>query len=120
MTSSQAAGTDNCPTCGQKLPSDLPLHVDLEVNVVVANGVAVALTGKQAELLALIASTGVRVATYEFLIQGLYLQEEAEIDILKVMVCKMRQKLVKAGVGIDTIWGKGFRLSLKNERQLSA
>ncbi len=105
--------TDSCPTCGQELPSDLPLRVDLEANVAVANGVAVCLSEKQAELLSLVASTGYRTATYGFLLDNLYLLDERDPDILKVMMCNIRKKLAKTGVSVETVWGKGYRIVQK-------
>ncbi len=109
--------TDDCPTCGQKLPSDLPLHVDLEVNVAVANGVAVALTGMQAELLSLLVSSSSRTVSKALLMANLYpMNDEVHEKILDVMICKMRPSLARAGVIIDTVWGRGFRVSCERKK----
>lgn len=113
MTGQEIKELENCPTCGQELPRSLPLRIDVEIGVAVANGRAVTLTPKEAELLALIVSTGTRVAKYEFLMEGLYLLDEPGVEVLKVVVCKMRKKLAKADIFIETVWGKGFRLSVK-------
>lgn len=108
---------DPCPTCGQKLPSDLALHVDLEVNVAVANGVAVALTGMQAELLSLLAASPSRTVSKALLMANLYpVNDEVEEKILDVMVCKIRPSLGKAGIVIETVWGRGYRVSCKTKK----
>ena len=109
--------SEGCPTCGRKLPESLSLRVDLEVGVAVANGKAVMLTPTEAELLTLIASTGTRVASTEFLMAGLYNLDEPDENIIKVWICHLRKKLSKIGVTIETVWGKGVRISLKDHGQ---
>ncbi|MGO8093196.1 helix-turn-helix domain-containing protein [Rhizobium leguminosarum] len=37
--------------------------------------------------------------------------DEPEIKIVDVFVCKMRRKLSKFGVRIETVWGQGYRLA---------
>ncbi|HBJ84597.1 MAG TPA: heavy metal resistance protein CzcR [Verrucomicrobiales bacterium] len=37
--------------------------------------------------------------------------DAAEPDIIKVHICKMRQKLKPFGVEIETMWGQGYRIS---------
>lgn len=37
--------------------------------------------------------------------------EEQEIKIVDVFVCKLRKKLKGLGVSIETVWGRGYRLS---------
>ncbi len=109
--------TDPCPTCGQDLPKDLPLYVDLEVNVAVANGVAVALTGMEAELLSVLAAPPIKTRTKEFLMMSLYpIAEDTEEKIIDVMVCKMRRKIAKAGIVIETVWGRGYRIDCKRKK----
>jgi two-component system cell cycle response regulator CtrA len=36
---------------------------------------------------------------------------EVEIKIVDVYVCKARKKLKRFGIEIETVWGRGFRLS---------
>lgn len=37
--------------------------------------------------------------------------EEVEIKIIDVFVCKIRKKLEKFEIGIETVWGRGYRMS---------
>ncbi|WP_296741390.1 helix-turn-helix domain-containing protein [Mesorhizobium sp.] len=37
-------------------------------------------------------------------------QDEAEIKIVDVWVCKMRQKLKPWGIRIETVWGRGYAM----------
>lgn len=106
--------SNTCPTCGQRLPKDLPLHVDLEVNVAVANGVAVAFTGKQAELLSLLAEAHGRTLDKSYIMATMYpMNDEVQEKILDVMICHMRPGLKELGVSVATVWGRGFRLMQK-------
>lgn len=105
-----------CPTCGQRLPKDLLLRVDLEVNVAVANGVAVAFTGKQAELLSLLAEARGRTLSKSYIMATLYpMDDEVAEKILDVMICHMRPGLEELSVAVDTVWGRGFRMA--NEKK---
>lgn len=67
------------------------------------------LTGKEATLLrALMAAVSI---TKERLLAALYDAEpEVEIKIVDVFVCKLRAKLARDGVKIDTIWGCGYKI----------
>lgn len=99
-----------CPTCGQGLPEDLPLHVDLEVNVAVGNGVAVGFTGKQTEFLSLLADAPGRTLSRSYIMAALYPNDDIAEKILDVMLCKIRPSLEKLGVDVVTVWGRGLRL----------
>lgn len=52
------------------------------------------------------------IATKEAILTTLYSDrdEEAEIKIIDVFVCKLRKKLAPFGITIETIWGRGYRL----------
>lgn len=52
------------------------------------------------------------LVTKEFAISALYLhkQDEAEIKIVDVFICKTRKKLKPYSVEIETVWGRGYRL----------
>lgn len=55
---------------------------------------------------------GGKVLSRESLLANLYTHEadEAEINIIDVVVCKLRKKLAPLGVEIGTAWGRGYRL----------
>lgn len=50
--------------------------------------------------------------TKEFAVSAIYLhkQDEADIKIIDVWVCKMRRKLKPYTIIIETVWGQGYRL----------
>jgi two-component system cell cycle response regulator CtrA len=52
------------------------------------------------------------LVTKEFAVSAIYLhkQDEAEIKIIDVWVCRMRRKLKPYGITIETVWGQGYRL----------
>jgi len=37
--------------------------------------------------------------------------EEAEIKIVDVFVCKLRKKLKRFNIAVETVWGRGYRMS---------
>lgn len=56
------------------------------------------------------------LVTKEFAISALYLhkQDEAEIKIVDVFICKIRKKLKAWSVEIETVWGQGYRLTAES------
>ena len=53
------------------------------------------------------------MATKDAVMAALYRDEgrdEAEIKIVDVFVCKIRRKLKPFGIGIETVWGRGYRM----------
>lgn len=53
------------------------------------------------------------MATKDAVMAALYRdegREEAEIKIVDVFVCKIRRKLKPFGIGIETVWGRGYRM----------
>ena len=53
------------------------------------------------------------LVTKEMALSGLYLhkQDEAEIKIVDVYVCKIRKKLKAWDIQVETVWGQGYRLA---------
>ncbi|SDC08087.1 two-component system, cell cycle response regulator CtrA [Bradyrhizobium brasilense] len=53
------------------------------------------------------------LVTKEFAISALYFhkQDEAEIKIVDVFICKARKKLKPFNIEIETVWGQGYRLT---------
>lgn len=73
------------------------------------------LTGAEARVFAHLASRD--VATKQSLMLALYgdRPDEPEIKIVDVFVCKLRKKVARFGVNIETIWGQGYRLANRHE-----
>jgi two-component system cell cycle response regulator CtrA len=76
------------------------------------NGTRVHLTGKEYQLLELLALRKGTTLTKEMLLSHLYGgMDEPEMKIIDVFICKLRKKLANASGGkdyIETIWGRGY------------
>lgn len=105
----------SCPVCGQPV-TDLPVTILPERGMVVANGKFAVLTGSEALLIQRLAEVFPRVLSKEAALEWMYQfaaeGEEPEIKIIDVYICKARKKLEPIGVRIDTLWGKGYALSV--------
>lgn len=82
----------------------------------------VPLTGKEFEVLQLLASRKGVTLSKEMFLDKLYGGlDEPEVKIIDVFVCKIRGKLKKLTGGdglIDTVWGRGYVLRSPETRQL--
>jgi DNA-binding response OmpR family regulator len=105
----------NCPVCGSVI-EDLTVTILPERNMVIANGKFAVLTGYEALLIGRLAEVFPRVATKEELLTWMYQfrseDEEPNLKIIDVYICKARKKLDLIGVRVDTVWGKGYALAL--------
>jgi two-component system cell cycle response regulator CtrA len=95
------------------------LRVNLEDKTVDIDGARVHLTGKEYQLLELLALRKGMTLTKETFLNHLYGgMDEPEIKIIDVFVCKLRRKLANASGGkdyIETVWGRGYVLREPNE-----
>jgi two-component system, cell cycle response regulator CtrA len=88
--------------------------VNLDTKTVEVNGARVHLTGKEYQMLELLALRKGTTLTKEMFLNHLYGgMDEPELKIIDVFVCKLRHKL-KASTGgdsyIETVWGRGYVL----------
>ena len=91
---------------------DLTLNVDQ--HDVTAHGVRVHLTAKEFAILELLVLRRNMIMTKEVILSQLYGGMDApEIKIIDVFVCKIRNKLTKAGLPsvISTVWGRGYTVN---------
>ena len=91
------------------------LIVNLEARNVELHGQKLHLTGKEYQMLALLALRTGSTLTKEAFLNHLYggLDDEPEAKIIDVFICKLRKKLAHASGGqdyIETIWGRGYVL----------
>jgi len=93
------------------------LKINLTTRMVKVNDMDPALTGKELAIMLLFASSPDRVWSKEMLLTQMYtgsIDEEPEMKIIDVFVCKLRKKLSDihpdAGKLIETVWGRGYRL----------
>ncbi len=90
------------------------IEVNLDAKTVEVNGQLVKLTGKEYQILELLALRKGTTLTKEMFLNHLYGgMDEPEIKIIDVFVCKLRKKLDQATNGqncIETVWGRGYTL----------
>ncbi|MGU3558574.1 response regulator transcription factor CtrA [Methylobacterium radiotolerans] len=90
------------------------LLVNLDQKNVEVDGSRVHLTGKEYQMLELLALRKGATITKEMFLSHLYGgMDEPELKIIDVFICKLRKKLANASGGrnyIETIWGRGYLL----------
>jgi two-component system cell cycle response regulator CtrA len=95
------------------------LYVYLDRKTVEINSVRVHLTGKEYQMLELLALRKGTTLTKEMFLSQLYGgMDEPEIKIIDVFVCKLRKKLANASGGkqyIETVWGRGYVMREQGE-----
>ena len=90
------------------------LVVNLDTKTVEVDGARVYLTGKEYQMLELLALRRGMTLTKEMMLNHLYGgMDEPEIKIIDVFMCKLRRKLANASGGknyVETMWGRGYVL----------
>ncbi len=88
------------------------LCLSLDSKTVDVNGARVHLTGKEYQILELLALRKGNTLTKEMLLSHLYGgMDEPEMKIIDVFICKLRKKLANASGGkdyVETVWGRGY------------
>ncbi len=90
------------------------LVINLDTKSVAVDGERVYLTGKEYQMLELLALRKGTTLSKEVILNNLYGgMEEPEPKIIDVFICKLRKKLANASGGtdyIETVWGRGYML----------
>jgi two-component system cell cycle response regulator CtrA len=90
------------------------LCVNLDAKTVEINSARVYLTGKEYQMLELLALRKGTTLTKEMFLSQMYGgMDEPEMKIIDVFICKLRKKLANASGGndyIETVWGRGYVL----------
>jgi two-component system, cell cycle response regulator CtrA len=88
------------------------LCVNLDSKTVEVKGARVRVTGKEYQMLELLALKKGTTLTKEMFLSYLYGgMDEPEMKIVDVFICKLRKKLADASGGkeyIETVWGRGY------------
>ena len=96
------------------------LTVNLDVKTVEVDGSRVHLTGKEYQIVELLALRKGATLTKEMFLNHLYGgMDEPELKIIDVFICKLRKKLAVACNGehyIETVWGRGYVLRDPDEK----
>ena len=100
------------------------LIVDLEARNVELYGQKLHLTGKEYQMLELLALRKGTTLTKEIFLNQLYGDlDEPDAKIIDVFICKIRKKLINATGGqdyIETIWGRGYTLREPVEQAIAS
>ena len=98
--------------------------VNLDTKTVEVNGARVHMTGKEYQMLELLALRKGTTLTKEMFLSHLYGgMDEPEMKIIDVFICKLRKKLANASGGkdyIETVWGRGYVMREPSENAASA
>ena len=90
------------------------LVINLDSKSVEVNGIRVHLTGKEYQMLELLALRKGTTLSKEMFLNNLYGGiDEPELKIIDVFICKLRKKLANASGGknyVETVWGRGYML----------
>ncbi len=90
------------------------LIINLDSKSVEVNGMRVHLTGKEYQMLELLALRKGTTLSKEMFLNNLYGGiDEPELKIIDVFMCKLRKKLANASGGknyVETVWGRGYML----------
>src|SRR5271168_4086950 len=89
------------------------LCVNLDARSVEVNGVRVHVTGKEYQMLELLALRKGMTLSKEMFLSHLYGgMDEPEMKIIDVFICKLRKKLATSGASglIGTVWGRGYTM----------
>jgi two-component system cell cycle response regulator CtrA len=99
------------------------LVVNLDSKLVEVHGSRVQLTGKEYQMLELLALRKGTTLTKEMFLNHLYGgMDEPELKIIDVFICKLRKKLSNASGGqeyIETVWGRGYNIREPSEKRLA-
>lgn len=103
-----------CPLCGSLIETD-EITLLPERGMVASGGLFALLTGKETAVLQALVEAFPRVLSKEQIMDRIYLgpDEEPEIKIVDVFVCKLRKKIDPLGLRIDTVWGSGYAMAVR-------
>ncbi len=97
------------------------LVINLDTKSVAVGGERVHLTGKEYQMLELLALRKGTTLSKEMFLNNLYGGvDEPELKIIDVFICKLRKKLASASGGkdyIETVWGRGYMLRAATDEQ---
>jgi two-component system, cell cycle response regulator CtrA len=97
------------------------LVINLDTKSVAVNRERVHLTGKEYQMLELLALRKGTTLSKEMFLNNLYGgTDEPELKIIDVFICKLRKKLASASGGkdyIETVWGRGYMLREPTDKE---
>lgn len=112
-----------CPLCGGLIHDDGRILVDLEGGLVVVGHQMAHLTRLEFAVFSALWRNRPRTLSKETLLVASAdagNDDDREIKIVDVVICKIRKKLQPLGVTIQTVWGEGYRMELPAQKQAEA
>lgn len=101
-----------------------PLNVNLDTKTAMINDTPIGLTGKEYQILELLALRKGSTLTKDMFLNHLYGGiDEPELKIIDVFICKLRKKVAALNGGesmIETVWGRGYMLREPEVQDLSS
>lgn len=99
-----------CPCCGQELPANI-VTVDLKTNALIAGGVSVKLTAREAEVAYVLWSNRGRLFSKEEIADKVFEDERDGLATIPQHVMRVRRKIIENGlpVWIENVFGRGYR-----------
>ena len=102
---------DCCPTCGGQLPT-ISISVDLNLNVLIADGRVIKLQPQQAEILSILCDRTLHVVRLERLITRVFgINEPGDaLRVIRVQISCLRKILSDTSYEIENVWAVGYRI----------
>lgn len=98
------------------------IHLEREIGLRNSIPLVFALTGSEAKILSMLVQRG--LASKEQLLiactNDVTGNKVPEIKIVDVYICKIRKKLERFGIVIETVWGRGYSLDAENRAKVNA
>lgn len=107
------AKVKTCPRCGQDIPDQNRIIVDMDGNRIIIDGEPINMTAGHVDVMEAIVAAWPRVATRAFIMERCYGGGGPDSDkIIDVEISQIRRHLEGTVASIETIWGKGYKLKL--------
>lgn len=105
----------SCPCCNRPLITDGDISLDTAAQLVSRDGRSAKLSKQQFEILEFILRKKGGVADFRQLYDWLYQLSHEEVGPVgvRVQICRMRKTLKPLGIGIETVWGSGYSIKIK-------
>ena len=105
-----------CPCCGKAIVDDGRVLVDFDAGLVVGTGKIASLTGQEFALFSALWVARPKTFSKDQLLRATCADvtgnDDRDLKIVDVFVCKIRKKLDPLGITIATVWGTGYRIEL--------
>lgn len=107
--------TPPCPLCGGEIKHD-DLQVYEPLYLVLSNKKVATLTNSEMAIFMHLYSQFGRVVSHHNLMNTIEFESggEADENLIKVFVCKLRAKLIGMNIEVATSWGNGYLLKNKD------